>query len=57
VYTGTFDGEPVVNEDEVAAYRWISMEELIREVSENPELFTSWFRIILNKYLQQLHVA
>jgi isopentenyl-diphosphate delta-isomerase len=57
VFTGTYDSEPVINEDEVASYRWISLEDLIREVSERPHHFTVWFRIILNQYLKQLHVA
>jgi isopentenyl-diphosphate Delta-isomerase len=54
VYTGTFDDTPDINPSEVAAYRWITLEDLIKEVHEYPTHFTSWFQIILKEYLQHL---
>lgn len=54
VYTGTFDSTPNINPSEVAAYRWITLESLIKEVHEYPAHFTSWFQIILKEYLGHL---
>jgi len=54
VYTGIFDGLPLINKEEVASYRWIKLESLIEEVKHHPHLFTKWFQIILNEYLQHL---
>lgn len=54
VYTGTFDETPLINPSEVTSYRWITLENLIREVHEHPERFTSWFQIILKEYLEHL---
>ena len=54
VFKGYFNGTPVLNEDEVAAYQWIDFEELKADVSENPGKYTKWFRIIFNEYLEHL---
>jgi isopentenyl-diphosphate Delta-isomerase len=49
VYFGITNDAPVINTDEVDSFRYITIPELKKEVSENPELFTSWFKIVLNK--------
>jgi isopentenyl-diphosphate delta-isomerase len=45
VYMGTFNGEPLLNLDEAAAWRWVSTFEFERELAEQPEKFTVWSRI------------
>jgi isopentenyl-diphosphate Delta-isomerase len=57
VYTGLFDGNPSINKVEVENYRWIAWETLIAELHDSPHNFTTWFQIILNKYLQHLQSA
>ncbi|MGZ5273675.1 MAG: NUDIX domain-containing protein, partial [Kaistella sp.] len=54
VFTGNFQGEFNLNADEVSAVRYISMEELDREMTENPGNFTQWFKIILKEYKEHL---
>lgn len=54
VFTGTYEDEFHLNREEVEAVRYISMEELDRELSENPEHFTEWFKIILQEYKYHL---
>ena len=36
VFVGTFEGTPTPNPAEVSAYKWIGVEELKRDVQENP---------------------
>lgn len=50
VFIGTFEDEFSFNPDEVAEVRYISFEDLDKEISENPENFTEWFKIILEEY-------
>jgi isopentenyl-diphosphate delta-isomerase len=45
VYVGTFNGEPRLNVNEAAAWRWITTFDLDREMTEHPETFTVWSRI------------
>lgn len=54
VFTGNFNGEFDLNKEEVAEVRFVSMENLEKEMVENPAHFTEWFKIILNEYRQHL---
>jgi len=54
VFTGNYEGEFKLNEEEVSEVRYISIDELDREMSVNPENFTEWFKIILKEYKQHL---
>lgn len=50
VFTGMYD-ERVIKPDpnEVSDYKWIKLEDLRREIEENPEKYTPWFKIIMNR--------
>ncbi|WP_292008284.1 isopentenyl-diphosphate Delta-isomerase [Chryseobacterium sp.] len=50
VFTGFFEGDFHLNKDEVEEVRYISMKDLDKEISEHPENFTEWFKIILEEY-------
>lgn len=52
VFEGIYDCETPIsyNKIEVENYRWVTREELIKDVHSNPYAYTSWFRIILNHY-------
>ncbi|QCX54031.1 isopentenyl-diphosphate Delta-isomerase [Elizabethkingia sp. JS20170427COW] len=56
VFIGTYNGELNLNPEEVAAVRWISLEDLEKEVKEQPQHFTEWFKIILNEYNHRLEI-
>ncbi len=55
VFTGTFEGEFYLNKDEVEEVRYIYLENLNKEISESPDHFTEWFKIILEEYKHHLH--
>lgn len=50
VFTGVYEDSFNLNPDEVEEVRYISMENLDKEITENPENFTEWFKIILEEY-------
>ena len=54
VFIGNYQQDFDLNKDEVAEIRYISMEDLDREIKENPENFTEWFKIILEEYKHHL---
>ena len=56
VFVGFSDEVPVINPEEVAEYRYTDMETLAKEIKENPEEFTIWFKIAfdrVNEYFQK----
>ncbi|KMQ67474.1 isopentenyl-diphosphate delta-isomerase [Chryseobacterium sp. FH2] len=50
VFVGNYEGHFNLNKDEVEEIKYISMEDLDKEISETPENFTEWFKIILEEY-------
>lgn len=48
VYSAIFDGIPVVNKNEVEAWKFISLEKLREDMAHSPELYTVWFKLIIN---------
>ncbi|MCK5123344.1 MAG: isopentenyl-diphosphate Delta-isomerase [Candidatus Pacebacteria bacterium] len=50
VFTGKFDGQPKLNPEEADDYKWIGLEELKKEIKKNPEDFTVWFKIALERF-------
>jgi isopentenyl-diphosphate delta-isomerase len=51
VFIGEFNGEPKINEAEIAAWKWMHVAELQLDVEKNPERYTAWFLIALDKVL------
>jgi isopentenyl-diphosphate delta-isomerase len=52
ILVGHYDGQPQINPDEVASWRWISMQDLKKHIGQNPDLYTVWFKIIFEKYCE-----
>ena len=52
VFIGEFNGEFTPNPEEVDDYRWISLNELRRELADTPEKYTYWFRKIIQEHLR-----
>jgi len=50
VFFGRFDGNPILNKNEVEDWRWMNLEELKKDIKENPEKYTIWFKRILDLY-------
>ena len=51
VFVGTYDGEVRVNPEEASEIKWISFEELKRELVDTPEKLSSWFIISAPKVM------
>lgn len=49
VFYGTYEGEFSPNPGEVEAYRYVSIQEIKEEIRMNPNLFTPWFRLLLER--------
>jgi len=54
VFFGTSDTMPVPNPEEVADYKYVTIDWLKNDVSENPDDYTVWFKIALKEVLKNL---
>jgi isopentenyl-diphosphate delta-isomerase len=50
VFKGMYNGKVKINHDEVEDYRWIRLDAVKKDLLKNPEKYTPWFKIILEKF-------
>jgi isopentenyl-diphosphate Delta-isomerase len=48
VFTGVTDQSPNVNPHEVQAWKYISVDELKKDIAANPSAYTFWFKVIMS---------
>ncbi|MBM3916363.1 MAG: isopentenyl-diphosphate Delta-isomerase [Sphingomonadales bacterium] len=51
------DEDPKINTDEVEAYKWISLSDLLQDLENYPHAYTAWFKILLNQNVEALTKA
>lgn len=54
ILLGSFEGEPDLNPDEVAAWKWMSLEAIQEDMKINSEIYTEWFKIIFDKFYNHI---
>ncbi len=57
VLLGHFNGEPVINTDEVASWKWMTIEAVRKDILNKPEIYTEWFKIIFDKFYEHINIA
>ncbi|MBL7472753.1 isopentenyl-diphosphate Delta-isomerase [Robertkochia sediminum] len=50
VMIGKYTDAPEINPDEVADWKWMSLEDIKSDMQDHPENYTAWFRIIFEKF-------
>ena len=51
VFVGITDMPPNINNEEVSEYKYIDPQELVKDLSDNPQKYTFWFRMIAHRVL------
>lgn len=49
VLIGTTNQNPIINKEEVENFKWQSISEIEKDIISNPDQYTSWFKIALEK--------
>ena len=57
VMVGYYNDEPKINLDEVADWKWMTLEEVKFDMAEHPENYTVWFKIIFDKFYQHINIV
>jgi len=50
VMIGYYNQNPIINTSEVENWKWLDIEEVRKKMIENPEEYTTWFKIIFDKF-------
>lgn len=54
VMVGKYNEDPVINPEEVADFKWMTLADVKEEMTAKPQIYTAWFRIIFNEYYQRI---
>jgi len=54
VFVGRYDGEPVPDPQEADGWKWIPLEELKKDIVKNPEKYTYWLRLALDRLVSHM---
>ena len=57
VMIGEYNNVPKINKDEVADWKWMSLEEVKVDMALHPKLYTAWFKIIFEKFYEFINVS
>ena len=50
VMIGYFNGNPIINPDEVEDWKWMKIQDVKEDMVQNPEIYTVWFKIIFDEF-------
>jgi isopentenyl-diphosphate delta-isomerase len=54
VMIGFSDKAPCMNLEEVNAFKWMSLNDLKNDMTHHPQLYTVWFKILINQHLETI---
>lgn len=55
IMVGYYNEDPVINSDEVEDWKWMKIEDVKKDISLNPDLYTAWFKIIFKNFYNHLN--
>lgn len=56
VFLGLYNGEVIPDEEEVDDYKWVDINELKSDITDNPQLYTYWFKILFSRAESELYI-
>ena len=54
VMFGRYNGLPEINIEEVEAWKWMAIDDIKKDMQNDPENYTVWFRIIFDEFYHYL---
>lgn len=55
VWFGTTNATPVINTEEVASWKYMSLDDIATDMKAHPEQYTEWFKISFDEIKKHLH--
>lgn len=55
VLIGYYNQTPKINLNEVADWKWMSIQEILKELEAQPHRYTEWFKIIFDRFYHHLN--
>lgn len=56
IMVGYYNDDPVINTEEVEAWKWMALEDVKNDILKAPEHYTAWFKIIFEKFYEYINI-
>ncbi|MCL5247029.1 isopentenyl-diphosphate Delta-isomerase [Cellulophaga sp. 20_2_10] len=50
VMIGKYNDLPAINKEEVENWKWVALDDIKADITENPQNYTEWFKIIFDRF-------
>jgi len=57
IMIGHFNDTPTINPDEVASWKWMTLDAVQADIIAHPEQYTAWFKIIFEKFYEHINIV
>jgi len=57
VLIGKYNQDPIINETEVASYKWMALNDVKIDIALQPSSYTEWFKIIFEKFYEHINIS
>ena len=57
IMVGYYEAEPVINSEEVEAWKWMPLEAVKADIKLQPAIYTEWFKIIFEKFYEHINTS
>lgn len=54
VMIGKYNGQPNINPEEVADWKWMKPEDIKNDIAVDPDKYSAWFKIIFDKFYNHI---
>jgi len=54
VFIGKYSKEVRPNPKEVGDFKWMALEDIKKDIAQNPDIYAPWFRIIITEHCEKL---
>ena len=55
ILLGYYEESPKINTNEVANWKWMSLDQITYSIKERPQDFTVWFKIIFDRFYKYIN--
>ena len=55
LFFGKYEGAPILNPEEVSDWKFITLKDLEKDLLDNPENYTQWFKLIFSRVKSKYH--
>jgi isopentenyl-diphosphate delta-isomerase len=56
ILIGYYNRQPEINPDEVADWKWMTLEAVKKDMILHPSIYTAWFKIIFEKFYDFINI-